>query len=147
MKFDFTQSGKDNLLKAMKNLPKSMRNKVIRSSLRAGGKIVQKKAISNVQAVTSGESSGLLAKSIVVRSKKTRGKVLGVVVAINKAVSAKGARVGLYGSVLEHGKENQPPRPWLRPAADQSSGEAISAIVTEARSRLNDAVADAKRGS
>lgn len=143
----FEVSGDENIKAALKDLPRSVRNKAIRPALRDAAKIVQARAVQNVVSVVAGspETTGLLARSVVIRSIKDQNRDLRVAVAIGRAVSRKGVRVGLYGSVLEFGKNNQPPRPWLRPAIRESESAVIAKVLTGARKRLDAAVEDAKR--
>lgn len=147
MFIEYTEQGFDKVLKAMDKMPRSMRNKALRPALRKGAQVVRARAAANVkQVATQGYATGLLSRSIVVRQMRTRNGVLRVAVTIApQKVSRKGVRVGLYGSVLEHGKSDQRPAPWLRPAAKQSQGQAYSVIKAEASRNLVISIEDAKR--
>ncbi|GAB3282640.1 hypothetical protein GCM10027347_59000 [Larkinella harenae] len=147
MEFKASDANNKALLKAMQKLPRTIRNRALRKGLRAGAEVVKKRASDNVRSVTSDEATGLLASKLVIRARKQTRTALGVRVAIGRGTAKNGARIGLYGSVLEFGKENQPPRPWLRPAADQSASQVLSVLVQESSRYLDDAVEDAKRGT
>jgi len=141
-------NGIDDILKTLDNLPRAVERKCLRKAMQAGAKVVQKKAVSNLQAQTSDEATGLLARSIVVRVLKTKAGVLRVAVTLAaKKLSKLGVRVGLYGSVLELGKENQVPRPYLAPAAKESAPEVLNVITSVSRSNFAEAVKAAKNGT
>lgn len=132
-------------------LPRSTRNKALRPALREGAKVVQKAAIANVNAITEDDSSGMLARSIVVRTyKMSKGRLrAGVQIrkgALNKRKKDKNGlvRVATYGAVLEYGKKGQPPRSWIRKAAREKAQAAIEAVSQAARSRMSQALQDAK---
>lgn len=139
--------GANELVAAFGRLPFSMRKKVLRGALKEGAKAVKARAADNVRSVVSNQSTGLLARSISIYSGRGASRdQIRVIVAITANKTARnGARVGLYGSVLEFGKENQPPRPWLRPAAQQSTQQVIQMTSAYGRQHLADAVADAKQ--
>jgi len=144
----FTIEGVDVLLSAFKNLPVAAQKTILRPGLRKGAAIIKKQASDNVKGIVSEEATGTLAKSIVVRSLKARRKdEIRIVVAIaSGAVNPKNKqRVGLYGSVLEFGKEGQPPRPWLRPAQRQRAQDAINAVAETGTQKLSEMVEEAKR--
>lgn len=138
-------SGNQAVIEAMKKLPRGVRNRAVRPALRAGAQVVKKQASSNIKGVVSERATGLLERSVVVRTLRQKGQTLRVAIALARGVSRKGVRIGLYGSVLEHGKENQIPRPYLRPAIQQTRAQVQSVVAQEARKRLEAAVEDAKR--
>lgn len=146
MNFSGKITGVSATLLALGALPNAVRNKVARPALREGAKVVKKQASLNVKSQVSDEATGLLAKSFVVKSLKMRNKNIRVAVAISNKISIKGVRAGLYGSVFELGKEDQEPRPSLRPALRETQGETNAAIVRVAKLRLPAAIEAAKRG-
>lgn len=131
---------------ALSVLTAAMRNKALRPAMREGAKIIKSQAVENLKALLSGESSGTLEKSLVVRSLRMRNKNLRVAVALGNRLSPAGVRVGLYGSVFELGKVNQEPKSYLRTGAKQARSRAVDAVTAGARKRLNAAVAAAKLG-
>lgn len=151
MAFRSEINGLEEILKKFRNLPRSMQNKALKDALKKGAEVVRKAAKQNVRSIVSSEATGTLEKNIVTSSmKKVRGQLRYAVrirpKAVNKIKKDKDGnpvRVGLYGAVLEYGKENQPPRSWLRKAARESTQEALEAIGTETRNRINDALEDA----
>ncbi len=145
MEISLETSGLSTTLRAIGRLPNSIRKKAVRSGLKAGGKIIKDAAVKNIKAQQSDRATGKLAKSIVVKNLKNKGKDLRVAVAINKAVSRAGVRVGLYGSVFEFGKKGQRPRPSLRPAIKDNKTQAINAVTDQTYADLDKAVEDAKR--
>lgn len=145
MDFGIETRGFDKLLKTFSNLPRSMRRKALRPALRKGANIVKKAASENVQAVTSDEATGLLSRSLETRSAKPFRGSLRMLVRIKANVfSEKGTRVGLYGSVLEYGKENQPPRSWMRKAARENTSEVLEAVRAEVQTRIPEVIKDAQ---
>jgi len=143
-----TIKGIDDTLKALDNLPSALRRKALRKALQAGGKVVQKKAVSNLLSQQSDEATGQLAKNIVIRVLKTKNKIMRIAVIIaGKKINRKGVRLGLIGSVFELGDANQPARPFLRPAAKESVSEVLNVVTAASRSELSAAVEAAKNGT
>lgn len=139
---------------AMRKLPQKYRTIAGQSALIAGAQIIRKAASENVKSITSASkvATGTLANGIrVYRMKKKRGMLrVGVMVQkglVNKKKIVKGepVRVGLYASVLEYGKANQPPRSWLRSAADSNAQAAFSEVKGVLAKKLNEAVERAKK--
>lgn len=123
------------------------------TSLRAGGQIVRRNAEANFKAAaTAGYATHTAEKNIRVYSlRKYRGNYrVGVQIrrgAVNKKkiVNGKPVRIGLYASVLEYGKHNQPPRSWIRKAIRESSHQVYIEVAREFRLGLTQAVLEAKR--
>lgn len=141
-------TGMNELQRTFGKLPQSVRRKAMRPALKEGAKVIKEIAEFNVLSITaeSQVSTGKLASSITTRSLRLYRGMLRYGVQIKKgAVNEDGQRVGLYGSVLEYGKQNQPPRSWLRKAAREGVGAALSAIQNEARNKMDSAVRDAKQ--
>lgn len=121
----------------MRRMPNVMRTKAGHRALAAGANVIKKAAVANLKAITaeSKVATGTLANGIrIYKMKKKRGMLrVGVMVQkglVNKKKIVKGkpVRVGLYASVLEYGKSNQPPRSWLRSAAKQGEGKIASEV-------------------
>lgn len=139
-------SGIKELIATFKELPRSTQNKAMRPALRKGAFVVRDAAAANIRAVTSDQATGLGAKNIRVYSLGKWQGMLRVGVMVKRGLTTiKGVRVGLYLSVLEYGKSNQPPRPWLRPAAATKTSAALDAVAAEASKRMDDAIKDAKK--
>lgn len=140
-------TGMDQVLKTLAALPAAMRRKAMRQALRAGARVLMRRASANVAAVVSNEATGTLAKNLTVRSLRIyKGRLRYAVQikpkAVNRKKTVKGqpVRVGLYGSVLEYGKKNQPPRSWLRKAAREGKDEALGVVTRTAADNLAAAV-------
>lgn len=130
--------------KVFKALPITTQNKASRPALRKGGTVIRNMASANVKAITSEEATGLLARSLRVYTFKRYKGNLRVGVQVKRGLVAKnGARVGLYGAVLEYGKEGQPPRSWIRKAIREGVTAANQAVLTEFNKRLVEAVRSA----
>lgn len=127
-------------------MPRSSQNRAFRPALRLGAAFIRDLASSNVKAITDrGYSTGLLSRNIRVYSMKKYQGSLRMRVAVRKGAIAKnGARLGLYGSVLDYGKLGQAPRPWMRGAKRNGERQAVSITIQEIRKRIADAVKDAK---
>lgn len=142
-------TGLDQIIKAMNRLPDATAKKTITPAARAAAVEVQKQAKANVKESAHIHPTGFLMRNIIVKKirPKREGDVRFAVAIKGKILSQKGTRPGLYGSVLEFGKEHQPPRPWLRPAAHEKANDAINTFTQKSRSFLDSAVEAAKNGS
>lgn len=145
--------GLSTLEATMRRIPAVTRSKAGVKALFAGGGIVKQAAIENVKAVTatSKVTTGVLAKGLrVYRMKQKRGMLhVGVMVRkglvnTKKIVNGEAVRVGLYASVLEFGKANQPPRPWLRPAILQNEAKVVSTVCKVFANQL-DSIAEGSK--
>lgn len=145
-------TGIKEVIETFSKLPKSVRNKAMRPALRVGATVIQKAAIANLLSVLSGSSTGLLQRNIrIYNLKKFRGK-LRVAVMVKRGlvypgriVKGKPVRVGEAAAVLEYGKDDQPPRSWIRKAARESPPKVLSEMTQEARKRMESAINDAKK--
>ena len=154
MQIKTTVSGLRETEEALRKLPQKYRTVAGQSALIAGARIIQKAAASNVKAIVGASkvATGTLANGIrVYRMKKKRGMLrVGVMVQkglVNKKKIVKGepVRVGLYASVLEYGKANQPPRSWLRKASENNESAVFSAVKGVLTERLAEAIEKAKK--
>lgn len=146
--------GLDKLERTFRALPLATQNKASKAALREGAKVIRADAQQNIAAITAGskQSTGVGQKGIAVYNfKKKRGMLrVGVMVRkglVNKKKIINGVpvRVGLYLSVLEYGKRNQPPRSWLRKAAKNKASLAYSTVERVLGQKMDDAVEAAKR--
>lgn len=152
MDFSSTVKGIRELELTFSNLPLASR-KLYMTSLRAGGRVVRRNAEANLKAVaTAGYATGTAEKNIRVYSlRKYKGNYrVGVQIrrgSVNrkKIVNGKPVRIGLYASVLEYGKKNQPPRSWIRKAIRESGNEVYVEVAREFKIGLVQAIQEAKR--
>ena len=119
--------------------------------MRKASKVIQKRAEKNVVSEVSDEATHTLEKSLeTVKFRETDGAVRYAVrvkpktVNQKKVVNGKPVRVGLYGAVLEYGKQNQPPKSWLRRAALEGKQDALTTAQQEFRTGLDQAVQEAR---
>jgi HK97 gp10 family phage protein len=141
-------SGTKVTIDAMEALPRATRTKMIRPAMRAGAKIIQTQVQQNLATdlASSIRKTGLLQRSVVVRSLKMKRKAMRIAVTLApKKINKHGVRVGLYGAVRELGKEGQMPRPNFRPAVQQTNSQVQATVEGIARKNLDAAVAEAKR--
>ena len=139
---------------ALMKLPQKFRTAAGQKALIAGARVIQKAAVNNLKSITSASkvATGVLANGIrVYRMRKKRGMLrVGVMVQkklVNKRKIVKGepVRVGLYASVLEYGKANQPPRSWLRTASENNADQTLSVVKGVLSENLAEAIEKAKR--
>ncbi len=141
------------LMDTFKKLPAATQRKAMRPALRKGAGVVRDAARLNLKSITSEHSTGIAAKSVIYYAMKKFRGMLRYGISIRKGTvnpakrDAQGApvRVGLYASVLEYGKANQPPRSWLRKAASEKTEAVYNAVAAEANKRMDDAIRDAQQ--
>lgn len=144
--------GRD-LDKVFTNLPRSLQRKAYRQALRAGASVVRDAAEANLKSITTeGYATGYAAKQLrVYNLRKVNGNFRVAVqvrrgaVNVKKLVNGEPVRVGLYVSVLEYGKENQPPRSWIRKAIREEKAQAIDALTRSMSEGMLEAIEDAKK--
>lgn len=149
MDVGITVTGADDIAYALGRVPNSTRKKIIRPGLRKGGNVIKNEAVQNIESVVSDKATGFLAKNVVVRSVRAQNKSdvrVAVTIRPGEVLNPLShTRVGLYGSVLEFGKEGQPPKPWLRPAQRSKAQETVNALVQTGHQYLQEVVDEAKR--
>lgn len=137
MRFSVNVTGEADLYKRFEALPKATRNRAVKPALLAGAKIIRKAASANVKRITaeSKVATGTLASGIAAYGMRAKKGMLRAGVMVRKGlvnkrkiINGKPVRVGLYASVLEYGKSNQPPRSWLRKAAVESESSVVIAV-------------------
>jgi HK97 gp10 family phage protein len=148
MKVELKLSGVEDTLRLLQSLPPeivSKRGGPVRAALRKGAVVIQKQAVANLHAVTSNatasgkrESTGLLAKNIIVQRGKPRGGVKGELYRVRpkRKVTYPGRKkeattIIAAASLLEYGSSKQPAEPWLRPAVASRGQAAIDTITSE----------------
>lgn len=144
-------TGIKELQKVFRQLTKSTRRKALRPALLEGAEIIRGMAAANVKSVVSGQSTGVLERSLKVYNYKALRGALRVGVQIKRGLTNKAkvdstgpVRVGLYGAVLEYGKQGQPPRSWLRKAIREGSQVATDRVRIAAARRMQAAIDEAK---
>lgn len=143
--------GRD-LDKVFINLPRTLQRSAYRQALRAGASVVRDAAEANLKAVaTEGYATGYAAKQLRVYNLRKRNGNFRVAVQVRKGavnvkkiVNGEPVRVGLYVSVLEYGKENQPPRSWIRKAIREEKSQAIDALTRQMSIGMIKAIEEAK---
>lgn len=117
-------SGMPELMIAMRGLPTRIKRKAVRPGLTAAASIVRAAIMAR-----SPVDTGLLRRSIRQKFKRpTRGEE-----AIMVGVSPR----AYYWKFIELGTERQAARPFVRPAFDAASQDALTALVRTARMGLS----------
>lgn len=152
MEFDVTLKGIQELDKTFQNIPKTMQSYAYRRTLRAGAVPVRDAAEENIKAVSK-KFTGIAQRRGTIRVynlRKYRG-TFRVAVQVRRGLlnpvkneNGEPVRVGLYLSVLEYGKKNQPPRSWIRKAIREKRNDAINAAATELAESMIVAIARAR---
>lgn len=153
MDFRAEVTGGDKLALALSRIPRGVKRRLVMPALRAGGEVVRKDAESNLSRVADkGYSTGVGLRNIrVYNARKYRGSYRVVVMvrrgAMNsrKIVNGQPVRVGLYLSVLEYGKRNQPPRSWIRKAIQESQAQATEQVRRVIYGGIDRVVVEARR--
>lgn len=112
----------------LKKLPDQVARRVVQSALRSGGTLIAKEAKAQLRSV----DTGLLKSKIGVRGKKGKAQV--GILSGGQTVTRKGAskpqfaRPTKYAKFIEFGTPTVPANPFMRPALDAKSVEAIRKI-------------------
>lgn len=150
MKVEVQIDNLEGVLDALRKLPAeivSRRGGPVRSALRKGAVVIHKQELANLRLViarASGEadrdkrqSTGLLVKNLVITRGKppSDGKGERFLVRVRRKVypDRKGKPTTTLASaqLLEWGSSQQPAEPWIRPAVESRSREAIQAVSDE----------------
>ena len=111
-------------------------DEIIPKVLKAGGEVVLDKVRANLKSSLSGKSTGQLERSLGLSPAKLNRKNEWDV-KIGFAENRKdGKSNAMLANVLEYGKHNQPPRPFLKPARTQSRKAAIEAMKAKFESEV-----------
>lgn len=112
-------------------------DRVTEEVLIAGGEVVLDKAKSNLASVLSGNSSGELLNSLGLSSvKQDKDGNSNIKVGFSEP-RKDGTSNALIANVLEYGKHNQPPRPFMAPAKKQSKNECINKMKEKLEEEIN----------
>lgn len=136
------------LAEMLRTLPVKIEKNIMRSALRAGANEIRKEARERVPV-----DSGQLYRSIKVSTGSKRGRITAKLKAggrlaphahlveygtrPHKIVARNGSGLTVGGSVVrEVDHPGARPQPFMRPALDAKSGEAIAAVAAKVRERL-----------
>ena len=125
-----------------------MTDAVIGQALEAGGQIAVSQVRGNLSGVISGESSGELLGSLGITPVKVdESGVSNIKIGFNEPRRDQGGGRGkrsykvrtnaMIANVLEHGRHNQPPRPFLKPAMSACRQPCITAMTSTLEAVIN----------
>jgi hypothetical protein len=160
MDMQMNLTGLDGVLKTLKSLPPevvSKRGGVVRQSLAAGMRVIQKEARKNLVRSTASAGktgvsygSGLTAKNVIYKRKNMpkgeKGERLIMTVAYKQHPSFsstyknKPIKFNDIAFMLEYGTVNQQAEPWLRPAFMSKREQALSVVQSDLVKRLDKVV-------
>lgn len=138
------------------HLPPAMQKKALRPAMKTAMRPMRANIEKNMDSSLSGQSTGLMRKSLRVYALKTRNGVLRTAVMIKRGLTYpgrfyKGAplRVGMVAGVFEYGsgggkRPPQPPRNPFRNAARESVGAVFNALQDGIKKNLEKAINAAK---
>lgn len=153
-------SGFKQLDNTIRRLPQEMQKKAYQAVMRAGAAPIRKKAKANLKA---SKDSGLLMKSIGIRSVVYQGGVPYAVIGARRSVSGtikrhrkgkrrsgKGFRMEYavpanYAHLVEYGTAHSPAKPFMRPAVDSAEGEVFNAMANGLDKHLTRVLAKLKK--
>jgi len=142
---EFRVAGLAELYQTLEQLPLKLEKNILRGAIRAGAKVVADDARRRAPVLTEADPRrvpGALAKSVRVMSTGVKGGVVkgGVVVGQGRTLVGRGAGRQVadvfYAHFVEYGTVNMAARPFLRPAMDSKSGEAVEVTAQYIRDRL-----------
>ena len=106
-------------------------DRITEEVLQAGGEVVLAKAKSNLTSVLSGNSSGELLSALGMSGiLQDRNGNSNIKIGFSEP-RKDGALNALIANVLEYGKHNQPPKPFMTPAKKQSKNECINTMINK----------------
>ena len=106
-------------------------DRITEEVLQAGGEVVLAKAKSNLSSVLSGNSSGELLSALGMSGiLQDRNGNSNIKIGFSEP-RKDGTSNALVANVLEYGKHNQPPRPFMAPAKKQSKNECINTMINK----------------
>lgn len=143
----------DDLVKTLRKLPSQLRRKAILPGLLKGGEYLRDQASNNVkQIANAGYSTGELEKSLTYFRMKNYKNYYRVGVSVargavnrKKLVNGRPVRIGLYAAVLEYGKDNQPPRSWIRKTARENPDAVLEITRKSISDNLSSSIEAAKK--
>jgi len=106
--------------------------------LEAGGEVVLAKVKSNLSSVLSGKSTGELLRSLgLSKPRLNRDGNYDIKIGFAEPRRGTGKSNAKVATILEYGKHNQPPRPFMKPAQSQSKRAAIAAMENALNEEIN----------
>lgn len=112
-------------------------DEIVSKVLESGGEVVMDKVMSNLQRVTSGNSTGQLAKALGVSpAHQNRDGDLDVKIGFSTKRD-DGKSNGMIAGILEYGRQGQPPRPFMKPAKSQSKNACVQAMIARFDSEVD----------
>jgi HK97 gp10 family phage protein len=138
MSFGIKVTGLAETIKAMKALPEKTSRKVLPPAVRAAARPVTLAARANLSRNKSVET-GLLKKSlgvIVRRYKNVTWAGIGPRTGFKKVIDGKARNPVRYAHFVEKGTSRQSPKPFLRPALDNTRNNQLSAFVAKAQEQF-----------
>ena len=106
-------------------------DRITEEVLQAGGEVVLAKAKSNLSSVLSGNSSGELLSALGMSGiLQDRNGDSNIKIGFSEP-RKDGTSNALIANVLEYGKHNQPPKPFMTPAKKQSKNECINTMINK----------------
>jgi HK97 gp10 family phage protein len=106
----------------------SKTDEIVPRVLEVGAEVVQKRVKSNLTAALSSKSSGQLASALGVSPAKIdRNGNTNVKIGFAENRN-DGKSNAMLAGVLEYGKHNQPPRPFLKPAKSAAKAECVETM-------------------
>lgn len=113
-------------------------DEIIPKVLEAGGEVVLAKVRGNLQSVLSPNATGELERSLGLSPAKQKRDGSGWDIKAGFAEPrTDGSSNAMIANILEHGKHNQPPRPFLKPARSASRKAAIEAMTIKFNSEVD----------
>lgn len=117
---------------ALKRFPITVEKKIAKAAVRAGANVILKEARARVP-----QDSGTLRKSLrlVARSKRVGNAVVSVVTRSGKKWNSRGMNAW-YAGLVEFGTKFKRAQPFMRPALDSKSNDAIKAMGDMIRKKI-----------
>lgn len=126
------------MAKAQVKLPKTFIEKlaklddnfepIVASCLECGGEIMLKETKAKLEKVLSGESSGELLSSLgLTKVRTSKSGVINIKVGFSEP-RRDGSSNAMIANIIEYGKHNQPPRPFLKRAKSSGRKKTLQAM-------------------
>jgi len=117
---------------------------IIPKVLEAGGEVVLEQVRRNLQGVVGSNtkepsrSTGQLVSALGLSPAKIdRNGNFNVKVGFDEPRSGSGASNAMVGSILEHGKHGQPPKPFMKPAKSSAKSACVDAMKKKLDEEIN----------
>jgi len=153
MKVEFKLTGVEGILRTLQSLPPdvvSKRGGPVKLALAKGARVIRDEAKKNLLAeiaLNGDESTGLLAKSLIVSRGKAPhdGNGERYLVRVKRKTyegkAGKPVTTLKTAHLLEYGSSHQPATPWLRPAFAATRQKATDTVIADLKSRIDKIVA------